>query len=471
MTSSLQQLIDESVFISTEHQARLAELSRDVEWDIDFSAPSFSLQSDPPVSLTPHLLGTDSTSRGSWIWAWQELGHFPAEAVAAAVQTRETGARNDVEELISDEIPSQDGLARRLTLAAKAVTGLWAHYPAQVGGGVTAWLLLEGAELELPALSIETMMRVIGETLQTGTAEDHVRAVDSYVRLRGAHIEWDGDTTCVITTRDGAQRLWFEDRRIDAAESADPLVGPEELSRLEEQATARREALRADRDDALRIAAEQSERDRRAREAEELARREATVAAESAAPEDSEEDFQAASDQQDQAGPPLPAELSREDLEAPVPGASEDFAATSDQAPADEISREEREQRPEDEPVATYGGAAAEGQDLPFDQDPRRDVAPGEVTTSTVPAPEDRTQEQDEPIRAARSEDAVGVPATAVTPEPAAAVVEEASAERDPVHDAPDTDEPTAIEPDPNADQDAEDQPRKKGFLSRFFGR
>lgn len=76
MTTSLQQLIDDSVFISTEHQARLAELSQGVEWDVDFSAASFTLQSDPPVTLRPHLLGTDSTSRGSWIWAWQELGHF-----------------------------------------------------------------------------------------------------------------------------------------------------------------------------------------------------------------------------------------------------------------------------------------------------------------------------------------------------------------------------------------------------------
>lgn len=105
MTTTLQQLIDDSVFISTEHQARLAELSQGVEWDVDFSAASFTLQSDPPVTLRPHLLGTDSTSRGSWIWAWQELGHFPPEVVAASVQARQAGSRSDVEELIADEIP------------------------------------------------------------------------------------------------------------------------------------------------------------------------------------------------------------------------------------------------------------------------------------------------------------------------------------------------------------------------------
>ncbi|WP_144791256.1 DUF6882 domain-containing protein [Kocuria palustris] len=469
MTTTLQQLIDDSVFISTEHQARLAELSQGVEWDVDFSAPSFTLQSDPPVVLTPHLLGTDSTSRGSWIWAWQELGHFPPEVVAAAVQARQTGARGDVRELITDEIDSEDGLARRLTLAAKTVTGIWAHYPARVGGHVTAWLLLEGSELELPALSVETMMRVIAEALQTGTAEDHSRAVDSYVRLRGAHIEWDTEATCVITTRTGAQRLWFEDRRIDAAESADPLVGEQELLALEEQAAARRQALRADRDDALRIAAEQTERDRAARDAEEQARREATAARERAEAEAAEAPVEAAE------APPLPAELSREELEAPVPSSEQPVAAREDE-PAYEVSHDERRE----EPVVTYGGAAADD-DLPFDQDPRRDVEPGEVTTSTVPVADAEPAREPVAERVVETEDVRVVEREEVRTderaeqtearEPAVGTAEEAE-----VIDRIGADELREQEADVEeqtvAPADAEAaQPRKKGFLSRFFGR
>lgn len=462
MTTTLQQLIDDSVFISTEHQARLAELSQGVEWDVDFSAASFTLQSDPPVTLRPHLLGTDSTSRGSWIWAWQELGHFPPEVVAASVQTRQTGSRSDVDELITDEIPREDGLARRLALAAKSVTGIWAHYPAGVGGQVTAWLLLEGPELELPALDVETMMRVIAEALQTGTAEDHCRAVDSYIRLRGAHIDWDTEATCVITTRSGAQRLWFEDRRIDAAESADPVVGEQELSILEEEAASRREALRADREDALRLAAAEAERDRAARQADEQARREAT-----AAQEREEEQSAPAADAEQ---PPLPEQLSREELEAPVPATEQ--PEPQDDEPAYEISRDEQEQPSEEEPSVTYGGAAAED-DLPYDQDPRRDVAPGEVTTSTVPvaeAPEDRAAAQEaaaeQPQERPERSDAETVERFD------AEDLRRQDAERTehtvaPAEQAQDDAEETAEQARPAED----DQPRKKGFLSRFFGR
>lgn len=460
MTTTLQQLIDDSVFISTEHQARLAELSQGVEWDVDFSAASFTLQSDPPVTLRPHLLGTDSTSRGSWIWAWQELGHFPPEVVAASVQARQAGSRSDVEELIADEIPREDGLARRLTLAAKSVTGIWAHYPAGVGGQVTAWLLLEGPELELPALDVETMMRVIAEALQTGTAEDHCRAVDSYIRLRGAHIDWDGETTCVITTRSGAQRLWFEDRRIDAAEAADPLVGEQELSALEEEAASRRQALRADRDDALRLASAEAERDRAARQADEQARREATAAQERA---EQEPTAPAADAEQT----PLPDELSREELEAPVPASEQ--PEIQDDEPAYEVSHDEPEQPREDEPTVTYGGAAAED-DLPYDQDPRRDVAPGEVTTSTVPVAETPAERIDEPAAPAEQDRSEAREAETVERVDAEDLRQQDS-ERTvaPVEDPQDTaaDRESAERTRPAED----DQPRKKGFLSRFFGR
>lgn len=479
MTTSLQQLIDDSVFISTEHQARLAELSQGVEWDVDFSAASFTLQSDPPVTLRPHLLGTDSTSRGSWIWAWQELGHFPPEVVAASVQARQAGSRSDVEELIADEIPREAGLARRLALAAKSVTGIWAHYPAGVGGQVTAWLLLEGPELELPALDVETMMRVIAEALQTGTAEDHCRAVDSYIRLRGAHIDWDGETTCVITTRSGAQRLWFEDRKIDAAESADPLVGEQELSVLEEEAVSRREALRADRDDALRLAAAEAERDRAARQADEQARREATAAQERAEQERAEQEPAAPAAEAEQT--PLPDQLSREELEAPVPASEQ--PEIQDDEPAYEVSHDEPEQPREDEPTVTYGGAAAED-DLPYDQDPRRDVAPGEVTISTVPVAETpdeaETSDEDSHDDERSSEEAAAASAEQDRPEAwDAETVESVDAEDLRRQDSERTVAPVEDPQDAAVDDEAaertrpaeDDQPRKKGFLSRFFGR
>ncbi|MFC4903439.1 DUF6882 domain-containing protein [Kocuria oceani] len=417
MTKTLQDLIDESIFISTEYQARLAELTQGAEWDVDFSAPAFTLQTDPPVSLTPYLLGTESASRGSWIWSWQELGHFPDTVVSAAVQAREAGRRLGVEELSTDELPVADGLARRLTLAAKAVTGVYAHYPAGAGGGVTAWLLLEGPEFELPELTVERMMRVIAEALTTDTAVDHNLAVDSYAKLRGAHIEWDTEATCVVTVRDGAQRFWFDDHQISGVEPAEPTVGPDVLADLAADARARAVALREDRAAAESTAAREASRPQ------------------AAAPE----------------AAPVPADARQEESE---PLEVPDFVETEHVAPEHAAPARETEQpRETPEPVA----AAADG-DLPFDQEPSdRDVRPGRVSTTVVPGPE--------PVRPAAEEPRE--PVAERTPEPAA----EREVEREVVA-GPGVPGSAEAEPVVEGEEPAEEEQgeRKKGFFSRFFG-
>lgn len=414
MTKTLQDLIDESIFISTEYQARLAELTQGAEWDVDFSAPAFTLQTDPPVSLTPYLLGTDSTSRGSWIWSWQELGHFPAVVVSAAVQAREAGRRLGVDELSTDELPAAEGLARRLTLAAKAVTGVYAHYPAAAGGGVTAWLLLEGPEFELPELTVERMMRVIAEALTTDTAVDHNLAVDSYAKLRGAHIEWDTEATCVVTVRDGAQRFWFDEHQISGVEPAEPAVGPDVLADLAADARARAQALRQDR-----------------------------AAAEGTAAREGSEAQQAAVSQEE----PVPAEAPQEQ---PEPLEVPDFVETEHAEPP----REVEQPRATEEPAAAYAGAA--DADLPFDQEPSdRDVRPGRVSTTVVPGPE--------PVRPAAEE----APEPVAAPEPA----REHEVEREVVA-GPGVPDSAEAEPVVEGEETAEDEQgeRKKGFFSRFFG-
>ncbi|MFI7585388.1 DUF6882 domain-containing protein [Kocuria sp. M1N1S27] len=427
MTKTLQDLIDESIFISTEFQARLAELTQGAGWDVDFSAPAFTLQTEPPVVLTPYLLGTESSSRGSWIWSWQELGHFPAEVVSAAVQAREAGERLGVDELSTDELPVAEGLARRLTLAAKTVTGVYAHYPAGAGGGVTAWLLLDGPEFELPELTVERMMRVIAEALTTDTAVDHNHAVDSYAKLRGAHIEWDTEATCVVTVRDGAQRFWFDDHQISGVEPAEPSVGPDILADLAADARARAATLREDRAAAEATAARQEAEPRRAEETEE-------------APEPTK----------------APQEQPRETEEQPEPIEVPDFVE-AEHAPRPQDRPEPVEApRETEEPAAAHAGAA--DADLPFDQEPSdRDVRPGRVSTTVVPGPE--------PVR----------PAAGEPVEPAAAAHREPAAEREVEREVvagPGV--PGSAEARPVVDGEEipeEDQgERKKGFFSRFFG-
>lgn len=368
MTTTLQDLIDDSIFISTEYQARLAEISGGAEWTVDFSAPSFTLQSDDSVTLTPYLLGTESENRGSWIWSWQELGHFPERVVSAAVQTRTGGAQHGISELTTDELPLDEGLARKLTLAAKTLTGAYAHYPVTAGAGVRAWILLEGSQLELDAPTVNRMGQVMAQALQTGTAVNHLRAVDSYAKLRGAHIAWDTEATAVITATDGALRLWFDQGKISGIEAAEPTVGADELARLAIAAQDQREQLVAERDEVERLAAAEAAEQMAAREAQ------AQAAAEEAARED-EARAEAARLAEAE-------ELAAE--EARLQALAEAEARAAEKAKAEEVEGTVSTDR-------VYPNA-----DQPFDQEPTEDAQPGRVTTSTIADEDIVTATEDE---------------------------------------------------------------------------
>ena len=447
MTKTLQDLIDESIFISTEYQARLAELTGDSEWSVDFSAPSFTLSSDDSVALSPYLLGTESESRGSWIWSWQELGHFPDSVVSAAIQAREAGSQHGISELTTDELVLEDGLARRLTLATKAVTGIYAHYPVQAGAGVRAWLLLDGDLLELEAPTVNRMGRVMAQALQTGTAVNHLKAVDSYARLRGAHIEWDTEATAVITATDGALRLWFDEGKISGIEPAEPTVDADELNRCAAHAASLREQMRSERSEVERIAASEAAQHSAAREeaaAREAAEREAAAArqaeAEAAAQREAEQE------------------------------AREEAARAEREAAEREAAEREAREAEEVEGTTTTDRVYTDVSD-PYDQDPRDDAQPGRVTTGSfddAAVAEDRDADEFEQIE---TEEVQEAPAT----------TERETVEVDEAEESHEAYKPAAFRvageaPDLEAErEEAEHAPKKKtkekkGFFSRFFG-
>lgn len=446
MTNSLQDLIDASIFISTEYQARLAELVGTSEWNVDFTSQSLDFDSTPPLSLKPHLLGTESENRGTWIWSWQQLGYFPDSVVSAAIQARETGERDGLVELTTDELPLSESLARRLTLATKTISGLYAHYPLPAGAGVRAWTLLEGAELTLEAPTYKGIGRVIAKTLQSEEVHNQVLAVDSYAQQRGFHIAWDTEATAVLTATDGALRLWFDEGRISGIEQAEPQVGPEVLEQCAAAAAQRRESLAALRAEIERVAAAEA--------AAQNAQREQEAAERAAARAEAE------------------AERAVEIAEhAPV--AETEVAgveSTENLYPAD---------------------------DAPFDQDPAEHAEPGLVTVETLPG--EYEAEETEQARV-YTDESIG------TEQPEHKTVE-ASGEyvkvKEPVAAEPVAEQPVEVEqkeaeyeeqhvepirssgatPDLQAEhkeaarREQEEsarhkaaQPKKKGFFSRFFG-
>ena len=425
MTNSLQDLIDASIFISTEYQARLAELVGTSEWNVDFTSQSLDFETVPPLSLKPHLLGTESENRGTWIWSWQQLGYFPDSVVSAAIQAREAGERDGLVELTTDELPLSESLARRLTLAAKTLSGLYAHYPLPAGAGVRAWTLLEGHELTLEAPTYKGIGRVIAKTLQSEEIHNQVLAVDSYAQQRGFHIAWDTEATAVLTATDGALRLWFDDGRISGIEEAEPQVGPEVLEQCAAAAAQRRESLAAARTEIERIAAAEAAAQSAQREQEAAERAAARAEAERA------------------------VELAEH---APVADTYEAPAAEAQPAPAEQpVEEHEPEQArvytdasigaEDEQPVEAHEAPAEQAPAEQHAEEPEAYEAQGEYT-------EEEIAEYVEPIHNAG--DAPDLPAEH----------EEAAHEEY---------ERQHFE-ERREEEQQKPEPKKKGFFSRFFG-
>lgn len=368
MTNSLQDLIDASIFISTEYQARLAELIGSADYDVNFAEQSLTFKAADPVSFQPYLLGTESENRGTWIWSWQQLGYFPDSVVSAALQARDTGERDSVLELSTDEIPLSDGLARRLTLATKTVTGLYAHYPLP-SGSVRAWCLIDSPELTLDAPTYKGVGRVIAKALQSEDIHDHPLAINSYARQRGFHTAWDTEATVVLTMTDGALRLWFDEGRISGIERAKPEVTAQELAQLAAEAEQYRAELAAERAEVEQAAAAEA--------AEQVALREQQSAERAAARAEVEQAPTAQKPEAAQVAESTPAQENAQQEEA-APAQPQAPAAAAERAvPAGTAQK----------PVA--GVRTTENlypdTEAPFDQDPREDSEHGRVTVNTLP--------------------------------------------------------------------------------------
>ena len=360
MTNSLQDLIDASIFISTEYQARLAELIGSADYDVNFAEQSLTFKAADPVSFQPYLLGTESENRGTWIWSWQQLGYFPNAVVSAALQARDAGERDSVLELSTDEIPLSEGLARRLTLATKTVTGLYAHYPLP-SGSVRAWSLIDSPELTLDAPTYKGVGRVIAKALQSEDIHDHPLAVNSYARQRGFHTAWDTEATVVLTMTDGALRLWFDEGRISGIERAKPEVTAQELAQLAAEAEQYRAELAAERAEVEQAAAAEAAEQVALREQQSAERAAARAEAEQAPtaqkPEDAQENAQ-------------PEEAAPAQPQAPAAAAEHAVPAGASQKPVAGVRTTEN----------LYPDTEA-----PFDQDPREDSEHGRVTVNTLP--------------------------------------------------------------------------------------
>ncbi|MCM1013897.1 MULTISPECIES: DUF6882 domain-containing protein [unclassified Brevibacterium] len=229
MSTTLQDLVNRAVFLSTEMQTHFGSVIAGAAWEVDFSADptlTFDVEGDQPLRTRPHLVGSESSSQGTWLWGWENINGFPEAVVGLAHEVRKFGAAEGISDLVTPEIDLDDELALRLTLAAKEATGKWAHYPAAAGAGTTVWVLVDSPALALPEPTVKASVRALMQGLTQTTVDDHRAALTAYTERRGIPTAALPDGGVRMLFADGSADLSFDEQsRISNCEVHAPLEG------------------------------------------------------------------------------------------------------------------------------------------------------------------------------------------------------------------------------------------------------
>lgn len=229
MSTTLQDLVNRAVFLSTEMQTHFGSVIAGAAWEVDFSADptlTFDVEGGEPLRTRPHLVGSESSSQGTWLWGWENINGFPEAVVGLAHEVRKFGAAEGISDLVTPEIDLDDELALRLTLAAKEATGKWAHYPAAAGAGTTVWVLVDSPALALPEPTVKASVRALMQGLTQTTVDDHRAALTAYTDRRGIPTAELADGGVRMLFADGSADLSFDEQsRISNCEVHAPLEG------------------------------------------------------------------------------------------------------------------------------------------------------------------------------------------------------------------------------------------------------
>lgn len=230
MSESLQTLVDRAAFLSAEVQQRFGALIAGSDFDVDFSAaPRLRFTGDDPITFRPHMIGSsvDRRAEKTWHWGWDNLNGFPDPVVALSARVRDHGTAHGITALTDAELPIESkDLPLALTLAAKAVTGAWAHYPVAAGGGTTVWVLVDDERLASTEPALKPVVRAIASGITGLELSDHRAALAAYAELRGLRTAALPDGGVRILCADGSADVTFdEEERIASCQAHQPLEG------------------------------------------------------------------------------------------------------------------------------------------------------------------------------------------------------------------------------------------------------
>ncbi len=193
---SLRSLVDAHAVRAMEQQLHFADVVEEHAFGADLDAGTISFGDE--LSYRCELIGTESPESGTWMWAWANPAGFGEHITASTRALRAHGEEQDIAALTRGEVPLDDEVSgHQMAAVAVGYAQSPAYYAAPMGGDARAYLLVDGAGLELPAPEVARLVSTLTLLLDDGGVHDWPEALERYAGRRGL----------IVAREDGAIRL------------------------------------------------------------------------------------------------------------------------------------------------------------------------------------------------------------------------------------------------------------------------
>jgi hypothetical protein len=193
---TFEQLFAEHVATGMARQLALADHLGERDWQLDLGTGQATFGTDLRYDI--QLLGSESQSDESWLWAWaNEASNIPPALLRLCNWLRDLGHREDVPEFTQRGFSLSRADGHRLALVAASITGR-PYYRGPYDGGAV-FFHLEGTPEELSApVRPERALTVLQQVISAFPV-DHRTASRAFLHQQGWRVD---ETADAITAQD-----------------------------------------------------------------------------------------------------------------------------------------------------------------------------------------------------------------------------------------------------------------------------
>ncbi|KAF9275879.1 hypothetical protein BGZ68_010447 [Mortierella alpina] len=191
--ANLNQLFLQHVVASFDKQLSLGDIIGSADWHADMENQTVTFGSQHCFKM--QVIGTESSSSNTWLWAWANQGRIPAAALCASEELHALGRQNNIPELTQNMLPITEEInGHNLMAIATGICNGDAYYRGPYDGGAVFMLI---RDQDFPRETVDPVIRiptVFTQAIMAFSISDHKVAFRHYVEYYHGRIEETDDT-------------------------------------------------------------------------------------------------------------------------------------------------------------------------------------------------------------------------------------------------------------------------------------